>query len=111
MASGSFSLEVRERYLAIADHYIALAEAEVRSDRLARKTRLEQMRIEREKTGAKSPGGLTADRPAAVRRPGPTKPRSILGAREAAKGPAQRGGAGRPQMAAQSDFAIVTSAP
>jgi hypothetical protein len=52
LAAGAFGLDVRARYLAIADHYTALAETELRSDRLERKKRLEEMRAEREKRGA-----------------------------------------------------------
>ena len=48
LAAGAFGVEVRERYLAIADHYIALADAEIRADRLARRKRLEDMRAARQ---------------------------------------------------------------
>jgi hypothetical protein len=47
MSSGAFRVEVRARYLAIADHYTALAEAELLEDRLERKRRLETMRSDR----------------------------------------------------------------
>jgi hypothetical protein len=52
MAAGAFSVDVRTRYLAIADHYTALADAELRSDRLERKKRLAEMRAAREKRAA-----------------------------------------------------------
>ena len=47
LASGSFGTAVRARYLAIADHYVALADAELRSDRLERKSRLAEMQAMR----------------------------------------------------------------
>jgi hypothetical protein len=47
MSSGAFSVDVRARYLAIADHYSALAEAELLEDRLERRRRLETMRSDR----------------------------------------------------------------
>jgi hypothetical protein len=109
LAARSFSLEVRERYLTIADHYTALADAELRSDRLARKKRLEQMRAERERSERKKrtvTGGATIDHRADPRSPEPVKLRVTKGA---GKGSAQRGG--RLQMAAQSDFATTKSAP
>jgi hypothetical protein len=48
LAGGSFSLDVRDRYLAIANHYFALADAEVLSDKFRRKERLKELRYERE---------------------------------------------------------------
>jgi hypothetical protein len=50
LAAQPFCEEVRVRYLAIADHYVALAEAEMRNDRLTRQLRLERMRALREKS-------------------------------------------------------------
>jgi len=47
LASGAFSESVRARYLAIADHYTSLAEAEFRSDRLERQRRLLEMQAKR----------------------------------------------------------------
>ena len=47
MASDELSDDVRARYLAIGDHFSALAEAEIRADRLERKRRLDQMRADR----------------------------------------------------------------
>ena len=42
-----FGTAVRARYLAIADHYVALADAELRSDKLERKSRLAEMQAMR----------------------------------------------------------------
>lgn len=53
LAGGSVSLDVRDRYLAIANHYIALANAEVLSDKLRRKERLKELRSEREQPQVK----------------------------------------------------------
>src|SRR5579864_5555584 len=47
LASASAGAAVRARYLAIADHYIALADAEFRSDRTERKNRLAEMQAVR----------------------------------------------------------------
>ncbi|MGB7254436.1 MAG: hypothetical protein WBC94_12590 [Xanthobacteraceae bacterium] len=47
LALGSFGTAIRARYLAIADHYVALADAELRSDRLERKSRLAEMQAMR----------------------------------------------------------------
>jgi len=47
LAAGAFGESVRARYLAIADHYISLAEAEFRSDRLERQRRLADMQAKR----------------------------------------------------------------
>lgn len=49
LAAQPFSEEVRARYLAIADHYTELADAEIRTDKLIRRKRLDLMRTEREK--------------------------------------------------------------
>jgi len=50
LAAGSPRSDVRDRYLAIARHYIALADAEVFSDKMRRKERLEELRREREQS-------------------------------------------------------------
>jgi hypothetical protein len=47
LAAGSFSDSVRARYLAIADHYTALADAELLSDKRERKSRLAEMQAMR----------------------------------------------------------------
>jgi hypothetical protein len=111
LAAQPFSEEVRARYLAIADHYMALAEGELRTDKLMRQKRLEQMRAEREKsrrTDAAPDAGLTAD-PA---QPAPEPPKLRLV--EGAKPPQQHGNSGGPsgpaQMVAQSVFPIVRAA-
>src|ERR1700733_15665855 len=49
LAGQPFNEEVRARYLAIADHYMALADAEIRTDKLIRRKRLDLMRSERKK--------------------------------------------------------------
>ena len=48
LAGELFSLDVRNQYLAIANHYFALAEAEILSDKLRRNERLKELRSERE---------------------------------------------------------------
>jgi hypothetical protein len=114
LAAGAFSLEVRERYLVIADHYITLADAEVHSDRLARKKRLDGMRSERERalhaknapTADLKATHMSARHPATPRTLNPIKLRVIQGAKRAGLR-----NNGRPQMAAQSDFTAVKSAP
>jgi hypothetical protein len=47
LAAESFSDSVRARYLAIADHYTALAEAELLSDKRERQFRLAEMQAKR----------------------------------------------------------------
>jgi hypothetical protein len=47
LAAESFGDSVRARYLAIADHYTALAEAELLSDKRERKFRLAEMQAKR----------------------------------------------------------------
>ena len=47
LAAESFSDSVRARYLAIADHYTALAEAELLSDKRERTLRLAEMKAKR----------------------------------------------------------------
>ena len=47
LAAESFSDSVRARYLAIADHYTALADAELLSDQRERKNRLAEMQAKR----------------------------------------------------------------
>jgi hypothetical protein len=113
LAAQPESEEVRARYLAIADHYMALAEGELRADRLARRKRLDQMRAEREKsqrTGVApdrhSAADAKADAPPPLRPAGPAKLRVI----EGTKRPGLRG-RGRLQMAAQAQFAVIKAAP
>jgi len=113
LAAQPFSEEVRARYLAVADHYMALAEGEIRTDRLMRQKRLEQMRTEREKsrrTDAAPDTELKADHSPARHPQEPAKLRLVQGA----KRPEQLGSSGGPpglaQMAAQSVFTIVRSA-
>ncbi|MGA9894961.1 MAG: hypothetical protein WBE48_18360 [Xanthobacteraceae bacterium] len=48
MASRNYSDDVRARYLAIADHFLALADADMQADRLERKRRLQEMQSNRE---------------------------------------------------------------
>jgi hypothetical protein len=110
LAAQPFSDEVRARYLAIADHYMELADFEIRTDRLARQKRLEQMRAAREKSQPAEIAPAThlkADPPEASRAPEPVKPPVIKNA----KRPGQRGSTGGAQMAAQASFAAVKSAP
>ncbi|MGB7037766.1 MAG: hypothetical protein WBD71_19820 [Xanthobacteraceae bacterium] len=47
LAAGAFSDSVRARYLAVADHYTALAEAELLSDKRERQVRLAEMQAKR----------------------------------------------------------------
>ncbi len=47
LAAGTFSDSVRARYLAVADHYTALAEAELLSDKRERQIRLAEMQAKR----------------------------------------------------------------
>jgi hypothetical protein len=105
LAAQPFSEEVRARYLAIADHYMALAEAEIRTDRLIRQKRLEQMRAAREKARRADPAPA-ADRPPAPHAAGPAKLQPVQGAKQ----PARRSSSGPAQMAAQSVFTIVGTA-
>jgi hypothetical protein len=110
LAAQPFSDEVRARYLAIADHYMELADFEIRTDRLARAKRLEQMRAEREKSqhAEIAPAiDLPAGPPEVPRAPETTKPPLS----KSAKRPAQRVSTSVAQMAAQADFAAVKSAP
>ncbi|MGB6444898.1 MAG: hypothetical protein WBF47_06850 [Xanthobacteraceae bacterium] len=48
MASRNYSDDVRARYLAIADHFLSLADADMQADRLERKRRLQEMQSNRE---------------------------------------------------------------
>jgi hypothetical protein len=113
LAAQPFSEEVRARYLAIADHYMALAEGEIRTDRLMRQQRLKQMHADRQKSRrmdvAPDPR-LKADHP--LGRPAQEPPKLRLV--EGAKPPRQRGGSGGhsgpAQMVAQSAFTIVGTA-
>jgi hypothetical protein len=119
LAAQPFTEEVRARYLAIADHYVALADAELRTDRLVRKKRLEQMRAEREKsrrTENAAGAGLKMDPPPTQGEPAQPEPaqRDLASAKlrlvKGAKQPAPREHGGHQQMAAQADFATVRSA-
>ena len=56
LAAESFSDGVRARYLAIADHYTALAEAELLSDQRERKRRLAEMQAARAAARARKLG-------------------------------------------------------
>jgi hypothetical protein len=106
LAAQPFHDEVRARYLAIADHYMALADAVLRSDQLVRKQRLDLMRAEREKSKrshAAPDAGVKLDHPAAPRPPGPAKLRLV----QNAKPPARLGSSGPAQMAAQSNFPTI----
>jgi hypothetical protein len=89
-----FSEEVRARYLAIADHYMALADAELRTDQLARKQRLDRMRSEREKS----------------RRPNMT-PAATFPVANDTKSFARRRSTGAAQTAAQAAFPAAKPAP
>ena len=66
MASSIFGEDVRARYLAIADHFKALAEAENHADQLERKRRLEELQSSRAKRndawGPKADEGTAAKR-------------------------------------------------
>jgi hypothetical protein len=105
LAAGAFSPGVRERYLVIADHYNALADGEILSDRLARRRLLEQMRAMRQRkaVAAKSKAGHEA--PPRVTEP--VKLRIVQGAGKGAK----RAGGGRPRLTVQSSFPVVKSKP
>ncbi len=52
LAAGSVGSDVQDRYLAIADHYVRLADAEVRSDKMRTKERLAELRSQRERQKA-----------------------------------------------------------
>jgi hypothetical protein len=114
LAAQPFTEAVRARYLAIADHYTALADAELRTDKLIRKRRLEQMRAEREKsqrTETAAAAELKIDPPPAPCEPAQREPASArLRLVKGAQQPASREHSGRQQMAAQANFAIVRSA-
>ena len=113
LAAQPFSEEVRARYLAIADHYVALAEGELRTDRLMRQKRLEQMRIEREKsrrTDAAPEPDLKADQPPAPHVQEPPKLRLVQDAERPKQQGSSGGSSGTAQMAAQSNFTIVRAA-
>jgi hypothetical protein len=72
---------VRARYLAIADHYMALADAEIRTDQLIRRKRLDLMRSEREKSQRAADitpdADLKVDRREVPRAPEPARLRLI----------------------------------
>lgn len=73
LAAESFGDNVRARYLAIADHYAALADAELLSDKRERKWRLAEMQAQR----AASRAQTLHERAAAV--PQPRRLRLIRG--------------------------------
>jgi len=113
LAAQPFSEEVRARYLAIADHYMALAEGEIRTDRLMRQKRLEQMRAEREKsrrTDAAPEADLKADQQPTRHAQEPAKLRLVQGVERPKQHGSSGGHSGTAQMAAQSDFTIVRAA-
>jgi hypothetical protein len=109
LAGQPFNEEVRARYLAIADHYMALADAEIRTDKLIRRKRLDLMRSEREKSqraDVTPNADLKADLREAPRAPEPAKLRLV----KSGKRLTQCRNPATAQMVAQSDFAIVKSA-
>jgi hypothetical protein len=77
LAAEALNFDVRKRYLAIADHYIALAETELRADKLERKRRLEEMSAERAKKAAAARSSSIAQTP--IPGPQPVKLRIIQG--------------------------------
>ena len=113
LAAQPFSEEVRARYLAIADHYMALAEGEIRADRLMRQKRLEQMRAVREqsrRSDAVPETALKTNDPPLQHAQEPAKLRLV----ENSERPKQHGSSGEhsgpAQMAAQSVFPVVGAA-
>lgn len=110
LAAQPFTEEVRARYLAIADHYMALAEAEIRTDSLMRQKRLGQMRAEREKSRRADTApnvGLRAGQPLGRPAQEPPKLRLVEGAKPPQQHGSSGGHSGPAQMAAQSVFTIV----
>jgi hypothetical protein len=110
LAGQPLSEEVRARYLAIADHYMALADAEIRTDQLIRRKRLDLTRSEREKSQRAADitpnADLKVNRREAPRAPEPARLRLV----KSGKRLNQLRSPGPAQMAAQSDFAVVKSA-
>jgi hypothetical protein len=98
LAAGAFSPEVRERYLVIADHYNALADGEILSDRLARRRLLEQMRVMRQRKAVAAKSKACHEAPPRVTEP--VKLWIVQGA-----------GGGRQRLAVQSSFPVVKSKP
>jgi hypothetical protein len=97
LAAEPFNLNVRERYLAIADHYAALADGELVADRLARKRRLQDMNAERNRKSFT--GSVVANPAPPLPRPSePPKLRVIAG-----------GAQGSPRM--PRDAASLASVP
>ena len=91
LAAQPFSEEVRARYLAVADHYMALADAEIRADRLMRRKRLDHLRSARETSRHLDPtpdADAQADPPPPPRPAEPAKLRVVHGAKRRT----QRGG-------------------
>jgi hypothetical protein len=113
LASGSFSLDVRDRYLAIANHYFALADAEVLSDKLRRKERLKELRYEREQKPVarlKQPQ-VTVDQEAPPRAPVTVKLRVINSTGKRSASPLAASSR-RPWLVADlSNLAVTKSAP
>jgi hypothetical protein len=112
LAGGSFSLDVRDRYLAIANHYFALADAEVLSDKLRRKERLKELRYEREQKAGdrlKQPQ-VTVDQEAPPRAPVTVKLRVINSTGKRSASPLA-GSSRRPRLVAHlSNLAVTKSA-
>jgi hypothetical protein len=79
LAAEPFNLNVRERYLAIADHYAALADGELVADRLARKRRLQDMNAERNRKSVVASPVITSPTPPLPRPSEPPKLRVIAG--------------------------------
>ena len=109
LAAQPFTEEVRARYLAVADHYMALAETEIRTDSLMRQKRLEQMRAERAKSrrADATPDPEKADQPPAPSAQKPAKLRLVQGAAQPKQRGSSGGHTGSAQMAAQSAFTVV----
>jgi hypothetical protein len=113
LAAQPFSEEVRARYLAIADHYMALAEGELRTDRLMRQKRLEQMRAAREqsrRTDAASDTTSETDHPPVQHAQEPAKLHLVEDAEPPKRHGSSGGQSGPAQMAAQSVFPVVRAA-
>jgi hypothetical protein len=112
LAAQPFSEEVRARYLAIADHYMALADAEIRADKLIRQKRLDHMRAEREippRASVAPDADVEAEPPPRPADAGQASPGQASPSQQRKRPPA-RANAGPAQMAAQADFTIVKPA-
>ena len=90
ISAWSLRSDVRDRYLAIADHYVRLADAEMLSDKLRTKERLAELRFEREQQKAlvwpKQPQ-VTGDHEDLPRVPEPVRLRVIQGSGKRRAGP------------------------